>query len=166
MYGASLVLQQQEHEACLRRKGHSFQQDRGWQKTDLIISIVCLLGCGEKGQEPLSTLYLQQGASSCGIPLRVWKDSTWDAFPYLPTPSQRVCGKLPPAWSHPLPDKRFRNPVFLYRSPFLLRKPGKNELHFWTKNLSCWNRVLWTTESRAFKETSVLWNELPSAPVG
>lgn len=68
MHGASLVLQQQEHEACLRKKGHSFQQDCGWQKADLIISIVCLLGCGEKGQEPLSTLYLQRGASSCGIP--------------------------------------------------------------------------------------------------
>lgn len=74
--------------------------------------------------------------------------------------------KLPSAWSHPLPGERFINPVFLCRIIFLLRKSGKTELHFWTKNVICWNRVLQTVESRGFKEISRLCNEPLPAPAG
>lgn len=74
--------------------------------------------------------------------------------------------KFPPAWSHPLPGARFINPVFLCRIIFLLRKSGMTELHFWTKNVSCWNRVLWTDENRGFKEISGLCNEPLPAPTG
>lgn len=67
--------------------------------------------------------------------------------------------KLSPAWSHPLPGEIFRNPVFLCRIIFLLRKSGKTELHFWTKSVSCWNRVSQTDESRGFIEIFGLYNE-------
>lgn len=142
-------------------RGHS------WKKADWNVSLISLSGCVEKVWEQISTLHLQPGASCRGITQRIWKDSTWKAFPYLSIPSQRDSGKSfhQPVLIHSQ-GKDLEILDFYAGSYFLLRKSGKSELHFWTKNVSCWNRVQWTGESRGFKEIPGLCNEPPPAPAG